>query len=151
MEQKKCACKGVRSCLICERPDVVEDKTQTTSVSTRHLYQCHNCGSILGEGETDFQAESLPVCVAGRCRERKKVTRARLEASEQDGSLCSALFEGVTVIKEFVSVEEEERIVSEIDASQWAESQSGRRKQVLYCKFCHHLELCNIEVLVLKL
>ena len=39
----------------------------------------------------------------------------------------------VTVVKDFVSEEEERCIVAEIDGSRWAESQSGRRKQVSLC------------------
>ena len=39
-------------------------------------------------------------------------------------------FEGVTVVKEFVSHEEEVSIMAAIDGQPWANSQSGRRKQV---------------------
>ena len=34
------------------------------------------------------------------------------------------------MVKEFVTCEEEEKIINDIDGSAWAESQSGRRKQV---------------------
>lgn len=44
-------------------------------------------------------------------------------------------FGRISVVKNFISEEEEERIISAIDSLPWAESQSGRRKQVtrLYC------------------
>ena len=39
-------------------------------------------------------------------------------------------FEGVTVVKDFLSQQEEASVVSAIDSEHWASSQSGRRKQV---------------------
>ena len=39
-------------------------------------------------------------------------------------------FGGINIVKNFVSEEEERRIMSAIDALPWAESQSGRKKQV---------------------
>ncbi len=43
-------------------------------------------------------------------------------------TLCD--FGGVLVVKEFVSAQEESIIVTDIDSQKWADSQSGRRKQV---------------------
>ena len=39
-------------------------------------------------------------------------------------------FGGICVVKNFVNEEEERRIVAAIDSLPWAESQSGRKKQV---------------------
>jgi alkylated DNA repair protein alkB family protein 4 len=38
-------------------------------------------------------------------------------------------FNGVTVIKEFLTTDEEAELASHVDSAQWVESQSGRRKQ----------------------
>ena len=118
MEQRTCACKGVRRCLLCERPDEATDKSKD---STTVFFQCHRCGIILKEElvEPDLEASFLFVCSAGSCGPEKKILRTTKEG-----------IEGVTVVKDFVSREEERDIVSQIDAHQWAESQSGRRKQV---------------------
>lgn len=132
MEQRRCACKGVRSCLICERPEEAAARVRDTTTS---FYQCHRCGNILRQGvvQPDLEAKPLFVCKTGDCGPEEKIIRARWrgkEAVELDNVYDSAVFEGVTVVKEFVSFEEEREIVSEIDANRWAESQSGRRKQV---------------------
>ena len=77
---------------------------------------------------SELEAKPLLKCKAGRCGPELRIIKTRKEARD----LChsAAMPEGVTVVKEFVSREEEREIVLEIDRSQWAESQSGRRKQV---------------------
>ena len=39
-------------------------------------------------------------------------------------------FAGVTIVEEFVTEADEERLCEEIDGKDWINSQSGRRKQV---------------------
>ena len=138
MEQtRKCACKGIRSCLLCEGQEqtsaIAATSIKDPSTTTTTLYQCHRCGKILREDQTDPELEGKPLlkCQAGRCGVEVKVIRIKHEAVELSDLRCGAMVpEGVTVVKEFVGPEEEREIVAEIDSSQWAESQSGRRKQV---------------------
>ena len=105
-------------------------------INTTTLYQCHQCGKILREDETMQELESKPLlrCRTERCGPEMKTIRIKREPSDLYHGVCGATIdtvpEGVTVVKEFVSREEEREIVVEIDRNQWAESQSGRRKQV---------------------
>ena len=133
MELNKCACKGVRSCIICERDGEAAEKWRVCDLATAmSFYQCHRCGNIAREELLDADSAEKPffVCSTGSCGQEENIIRARHEFVELEGSCRSPVFEGVAVVKDFVSIEEERRIVSEIDANQWAESQSGRRKQV---------------------
>lgn len=70
------------------------------------------------------------MCSGGCCGQEKKVLRTIKEGTGLKEFLNGVVFEGVTVVKDFMSRDEERNIVSQIDAHQWAESQSGRRKQV---------------------
>lgn len=140
---RRCACKGIRSCLVCEEPKQTGGagaaaissfkKDPLTNITCTTLYQCHHCGKILREDETMQELEAKPLlrCRAGRCGKELKIIRIRREPGDLYHG--ATVPEGVTVIKEFVSREEEREIVAEIDRSQWAESQSGRRKQVYKC------------------
>lgn len=90
------------------------------------FYQCHNCGDILNEENICVEPSAPPLFTCGRslhCRPTTPALQARC-------TVKGLPFEGVTVVKEFVSCEEEEKIINDIDKSAWAESQSGRRKQV---------------------
>ena len=153
-QSRKCACKGIRSCLLCEKPEQTAGGLGTASANVSSnfehndpafFYQCHHCGKILREDETvpELDAKPLLRCTAGGCGPELRVIRIEKEASE----LChsATVPEGVTVIKEFVSSEEEREIVSEIDRSQWAESQSGRRKQVIYDKLEIHKDTSDLS------
>ena len=129
MEQRTCACRGVRSCLLCERPtEAVERSKGSTTV----FFQCHICSAIVKEEltEPDSDDSLFFVCSGGCCAQEKKVINTAKEETRSKGFLNGAVFEGVTVVKDFISREEERDIASQIDAHQWAESQSGRRKQV---------------------
>ena len=136
MEQrKKCACKGIRSCLLCESgPEqtavAAASSFRDPPTSTTIFYQCHCCGKILrgDEAVPDLEGKPLLKCIAGTCGPELKIIRAKKEGVELDD--LSVVPEGVIVVKEFVGREKEREIVLEIDKSQWAESQSGRRKQV---------------------
>ena len=142
MEGRACACKGIRSCLVCEGADKVDKESKD---ATAVFYQCYRCGCILKEEdlEPDLEARPLLVCSAGSCGPREKIIRAKKEGFVLD-NLSSTVFEGVTIIKEFVSREEEREIVSQIDTKQWAESQSGRRKQVSEAHHSFHACFDNI-------
>ena len=131
-KHKKCACKGVRTCLLCETQDKAAAATHFDDSSIL-FYQCHRCGKLLKEEHATPDLEATPLFACGAqhsCEGEKKIIAARLEASELDKRWCGGVFEGVTVVKNFISAEEEGEIVKEIDSHQWAESQSGRRKQV---------------------
>ena len=124
----KCGCKGIRTCLLCEQQDGGTSLPQLQE-TCHEIHQCHRCGRVLPE--SGLIQPDLDVSPLFSCGEPCTSTRT-LEVSycrDQSGSE-PIRFEGVAVIKDFVSPEEEGDIVKDVDGWMWAESQSGRRKQV---------------------
>ena len=153
---QSCGCKGIRKCLLCEQ---LRGAAATVAVKPHHtLYQCHRCGKILEEEEKcpDTSAHPLYTCPHQPCPtlELLQVNIHRLVDCRSAGEPTSQFqedllqaesrlqgyegepqgFTGVTVMKGFMSEEEEAGIVDAIDRCVWAESQSGRRKQVFACE-----------------
>lgn len=111
-----CGCKGVRSCLLCEAKGLKPLPPSFSDVPRSTFTQCHRCGELfLGAGDIIY-------CPVTSCTP-KKIWNPCLTAS-------GANFEGVTVVRDFVSPQEEEEAIQVIDQQRWVESQSGRRKQV---------------------
>ena len=101
------------------------------------VYQCHRCGKILREGEAcpDTSAHPLYTCLHQLCPALEQLQITVPDGSSDDEpTRWLPDFTGVTVLKEFVSKEEEAEIVGAIDCCAWVESQSGRRKQVSDCE-----------------
>ena len=123
-EEKFCACKGIRTCLLCEP---TKTSVRVAKIPTTQFYQCHNCGKIVDEANVcvDPLPSPLFTCSSQRCGPIAATLRGHC-------TLVGEPFEGVTVVKEFVSREEEEKIIEVIDQSVWAEYQSGRKKQVCF-------------------
>ena len=143
IELKKCACKGVRTCLICERPEVVAAKILEDPSIT--FYQCHRCGKLRKKEQLlpDIEATPLLVCGAGNCGLEKKIIAARKEAVELDKRWCSTVFEGVTVVKDFISPDEEREILSSLvnQTAPTAAFSSFRIGLVYETRFCQQLIL----------
>lgn len=117
-----CACKGIRSCLVCEEKSV-EEKQRRASAGNNY-YFCGDCGKINPEAETSFQEASAPICL-------RQCDGYRREIRVADRSMRENLtFGGIALLKDFLGPREEEELVSYIDSARWVESQSGRRKQV---------------------
>ncbi|KAM3600905.1 uncharacterized protein V6R79_004391 [Siganus canaliculatus] len=91
----RCACKGIRTCLRCEKFKRNE-QSEECGLKTVH--------NFLYDPET-----RLAVC--------------------QDATSASFSFPGVFLWENFISEEEEKRLISAMDQDVWNESQSGRRKQ----------------------
>ncbi|XP_028938217.1 alpha-ketoglutarate-dependent dioxygenase alkB homolog 4 [Ornithorhynchus anatinus] len=91
-----CGCRGVRSCLLCERPGTPPKDLPDQTVA-RFVY-CPETGLAQGAEATEVQGRAFP-------------------------------FPGVTLLEDFVSAEEEARMVRLMDRDPWKPSQSGRRKQ----------------------
>ena len=115
--EKRCACKGVRSCLLCEGEDPPLPSPTTGEVFV--FIQCRLCGRFLEGAGSHGVVPQCPVACSVQ-----KVWRPLLTL--EDG----LKFSGVTVIQDFITAEREEEIVAQIEAWPWVESQSGRRKQV---------------------
>lgn len=109
MEEPKCSCKGVRSCLLCEQ--VREPSKHAISKrKVRHPFTfCAGCGlcwpgwiddSTDGSGTQNSGVHSPPLQVPG-----------------------------IEVYEEFLTPDEESRLADGIDTREWVGSQSGRLKQ----------------------
>ena len=120
-----CGCRGARTCLLCERRKGNLARTNEDASASNVLYQCHNCGEIRPSRDCHEDPSLRPLHV---CRE--SCTAASVLYSSSLAQQENAPVEGVTVVKEFISRQEEAAILSDIDSQPWAESQSGRRKQV---------------------
>lgn len=124
---KCCACKGIRTCLMCERDKDVTVTSQTDSQQLEkgeEYYICYKCGCICKKEDIIIikEKESLVVC-STHCDPTHILTIS-------DYVINGIVFGGVVIIKDFLTEKEEAELVSVIDSAHWMESQSGRRKQV---------------------
>ncbi|XP_074642974.1 alpha-ketoglutarate-dependent dioxygenase alkB homolog 4-like [Tubulanus polymorphus] len=107
-----CACKGIRTCLICENKCVPlvgnehqqSQRTLFNDAAKKEFVYCNICknGFLL-----------TPSCVN----------------KHPDHSDVSIEFPGIELVEDFIDDIEESKICAEIDQVQWIDSQSGRRKQ----------------------
>lgn len=113
-----CGCRGIRKCLVCA-PDNNNGASVCDIGTCTDLYQCYNCGKIT---ETFVVPSSSPwrKCIVD-CDDRS-ILYPNVGRTE--------FFSGTIVIKDFITSDEEISLIRHIDESGWAESQSGRRKQV---------------------
>lgn len=112
----ECKCKGIRTCLLCERAGavpVVGPKVQRT------FYQCYKCGKISENAVPSREVPPLYTC-------SESCVAIPTLGGNDDG--CKD-FCGILVVKDFLTQEEEEDLVATIDSSPWAGSQEGRKKQ----------------------
>ena len=106
--------------------------------ASRSLYLCYRCGEV---------RSSLEDCRRDPALSPLRVCREPCKASKVLGvpaftRATTAPFDGVTVVKEFLTEEEEAAILSAVDSHTWIDSQSGRRKQVKL-NFEHDFRLCE--------
>ncbi|CAH1778589.1 unnamed protein product [Owenia fusiformis] len=97
---KQCACKGIRTCLVCE-PTTIEQKLPNRRETYLYCQKCEKAW-LQEEGSTN-------------------------DHSNHSGQ--SIQFPGVYVKTDFLTEIEEKTLVSEVEKQPWVESQSGRRKQ----------------------
>lgn len=128
-----CACKGIRTCLICEqRKGATRAKYYDSSPNSLTL--CYRCGKpFLADTNHQIPDDPFPMtsCSPSCTIESTLLTDCiKDNLSGRIDSQYLSNFGGILVSKEFVSEEEETSIVDAIDCIGWAESQSGRKKQV---------------------
>ncbi len=126
----RCGCKGIRTCLLCEQQ--TSGETPISPEEGCHvIHQCYRCGKVLpeesGKVQPDPKAPPLFSCVEP-CSNTSILRAWYTQEVSCDSEPIR--FEGVTIVKDFVSMEEEDAIVTTVDGWKWVESQSGRRKQV---------------------
>ena len=122
-----CACKGIRTCLVCEVSDArTISKKQEEEEEREEYFVCCNCGRTCLVGGARSRPLSLePSCLSLECTNMSSLVVPDHLIGNED-----IPFGGVTIVKNFISEKEEAELVSLIDSVQWVESQSGRRKQV---------------------
>ena len=100
MDVKTCACKGIRTCLVCESFDNPKKIPQYEDTGRTVFYYCEHCKRAWpgSHDHPDHQGDGLD-------------------------------FPGIFLMPEFVSEEEESVIEQEIYKTSFIDSQSGRRKQ----------------------
>ena len=110
----ECACSGIRTCLLCE-------EKQKSIIGLRRL----------SEGERFHPTQQYLFCSVCENTFSYGQNCTHLTAGKGNSNLPNHVkFEGVTVIPDFISIDEEALIVKDIDNTSWKPSQSGRRKQV---------------------
>lgn len=127
----RCGCRGERSCLVCE-----EEARGPTVLPDYQFYQCVNCGRLLQSMPADFPDGPLVTCPAP-CGHAHVLT----VPDHVTLGTTSLEFGTISVVKEFVFADEETALVKHMDSLSWAQSQSGRRKQV-YTQTHAHTILC---------
>jgi alkylated DNA repair protein alkB family protein 4 len=100
VSEKRCACKGIRSCLLCEKQG---EHHRVHIVHAKDYVYCTVCKQAWSG---DLGPHNHP---------------------SHSGS--SVTFPGIEILPDFVSEDEESNLCAEIDQKDWTASQSGRRKQ----------------------
>jgi len=95
-----CSCKGIRTCLFCEKWKQKHAEL-SHEASIRYIY----------------------------CRECEAAWEAKHHQTHPNHQGECLPFQGVFLMNEFITVEEESSLIKHIDATHWTESQSGRKKQ----------------------
>nr|XP_002128162.1 alpha-ketoglutarate-dependent dioxygenase alkB homolog 4-like [Ciona intestinalis] len=100
VKSKSCACKGCRTCIVCEGTNGRNVKNQADDL-------------IKDLNEMEY-LPSIKMCVS---------------QLKPNGEFVGFSFPGVAVFPDFISENEEKDLVNAINSGQWKDSQSGRRKQ----------------------
>ena len=121
-----CACKGIRTCLICERRKNIGKELAEDVMSRDSYYCCMRCGKLVRSIDVSFTTEDNNTSVCDPpCNGESDTIVVEDQVISPD-----VKFGGIFLYKNFVSPEEEAGLVSDIDSAHWVDSQSGRRKQV---------------------
>ena len=128
-----CGCKGIRSCLVCE-PDTLRKCTTVKNVPDKDVYMCYNCGNVINTSDSELSLSRPPLrrCAENDCKLADCLYSPDHVTTSDPHEQCIQ-FNGITVVKDFITPMLENDLIREIDSSEWAESQSGRRKQVERC------------------
>lgn len=127
-----CACKGIRFCAVCKDSERIQKyKNLTDSNNEFNDYQtyvfnpmdqrCYSSSNISTQSSVDEIMKH-----SQWLQQQPANIRSNIESFQMGGLL---------VIENFLSEDEEEQLVKDIELTPWALSQSGRRKQVRFFYF----------------
>jgi alkylated DNA repair protein alkB family protein 4 len=105
---RPCGCKSFRSCFVCEETSGIK----SIDISEKKFDEC---------------SEAIWI-YCPKCTKVFKNTKT-LKDCEDHTDEVGECFSGIRIIPEFVTLEEEERLIQGLDLLPWDQSQSGRRKQ----------------------
>ncbi|RDD36482.1 Alpha-ketoglutarate-dependent dioxygenase alkB-like protein 4 [Trichoplax sp. H2] len=111
--QLVCGCKGIRTCLICEKQGKSFNQHQSTSQENvdRYFY-CNQC-------HLTYRYSYSPLADGDGAKAN----------CDNHATNLGPQINGIKVVNNFVTLEEESKMVTKIDLSTWTTSQSGRKKQ----------------------
>ena len=102
---RTCGCKGFNSCLICEAEFGIES-------------------SDPAQERIDQFEEEREFCIdCSRLFNKKNDENCCEKTSEEP------VFQGIKIIRDFITLDEEKTLLEDLDEAPWTTSQSGRRKQ----------------------
>lgn len=121
-----CGCKGIRTCLLCEGTSDAHQGPFEEADKPLKFFWCQSCGQLIQKKFEGYTCKPACLEIVGR---KGRLRQTNLERDDSQGSHFPE-FCGVTVVEDFIDEKEERTLLEQIDAHRWAESQSGRRKQV---------------------
>lgn len=121
IKSQTCVCKGIRKCIICS-PDLIKlelcSEKNSLLISENLFIYCINCDKSIRVNESirKFLIEYLD----------QKITKIPCLCNDQ---INFVKISGIYIQENFITYDEEQFLLSEINKSKWIESQSGRFKQ----------------------
>ncbi|RUS89757.1 hypothetical protein EGW08_002460 [Elysia chlorotica] len=132
--EKSCGCKGIRSCRLCEECEtgpLHSDKENVTLSLYNFCLDCQRAWSTKNDMSCGFPSDSA----VEKQRVDDRCAAETQEASRSCPNICDHTcqspinFSGVSVIRNFVTKDEEAALCEAIYGTDFVNSQSGRRKQ----------------------
>ena len=124
---QRCGCRGIRFCAECKDSDRV--KKMRSNGDWGGLFNDYESYVFNPE---DFNCYSSPdISIASTLETIKSRSYFVQNLPEDEKSnLKHFKIEGLLLLKDFISEEEEANLVEDMEKTPWMQSQSGRRKQV---------------------
>ncbi|GAB1608195.1 alpha-ketoglutarate-dependent dioxygenase alkB homolog 4-like [Argonauta hians] len=124
-DNKRCSCKGIRTCLLCEDPSnntaINHDKHQTTTIYT----YCNKCQKAWQDTTTTTTTTAATTAAT----ENPPPPHHHHHHRHPDHAGVPIDYPGIFLEEDFISAEEEDMLTNHIDQTPFVDSQSGRRKQ----------------------
>ncbi|CAC5421100.1 ALKBH4 [Mytilus coruscus] len=123
--EKTCGCKGIRSCILCEKQEKPTKQQNCQKSDCVDIYDfCCHCGKawLQSSQKSDIDEGKLSNCEI-------IATPQCCESHDEQGTRKFIHFPGIHIYCDFISETEERRVCDKIYETPFCLSQSGRRKQ----------------------
>ncbi len=128
----ECGCKGIRTCRLCE------DEKEYVSIKARardhvvHYSFCVYCSGVVASLEGhNCNTGSSSATTTTSANTTYSLSNDTIESVNTLNAEIG--FNGVHVVEDFITEQQEQDMVAHMDQHPWASSQSGRHKQVYLC------------------